>query len=62
MDTPFGRGRRTTTLVVIGATRDPLFRQRVLGSLPEEFARKCETPLVMVKATHPVRSFIRRWI
>ncbi|MBW1789172.1 MAG: amino acid permease [Deltaproteobacteria bacterium] len=49
-------------LVIIGATGDPLFRRRVMGSLPEEFARKCETPLVMVKARHPVKSFIRRWI
>jgi len=48
-------------LVVIGATRDPLFRQRVMGSLPEEIARKCRIPLVMVKAKRPLQSFIRRW-
>ena len=47
-------------LVIIGATRDPLFRQRVMGSLPEEFARHCETPLVMVKAKHTIKSFIKR--
>ena len=49
-------------LVVIGATRDPLFRQRVMGSLPEEFARYCRKPLVMVKAKHTIKSFIRRWM
>ena len=49
-------------LVVIGATRDPLFRQKVLGSLPEEFAARCNKPLVMVKAKHPIKSFINRWI
>jgi amino acid transporter/nucleotide-binding universal stress UspA family protein len=49
-------------LVVIGATEDPLFRQRVIGSLPEEFARHCRKPLIMVKAKHPLKSFIRRWI
>ena len=49
-------------LVVIGATRDPLFRQRVMGSLPEEFARHCKSPLVMVKAKHPIKSIIKRWM
>jgi APA family basic amino acid/polyamine antiporter len=49
-------------LVVIGATRDPLFQQRVLGSFPEEFARYCTKPLVMVKAKHRIKSFIKRWI
>jgi amino acid transporter/nucleotide-binding universal stress UspA family protein len=49
-------------LVVIGATEDPMFRQRVIGSLPEEFARHCKKPLIMVKASHPLKSFIRRWI
>ena len=49
-------------LVVIGATRDPLFRQRVMGSLPEEFARHCRKPLVMVKAKHTIKSFIKRWM
>jgi len=49
-------------LVVIGATEDPLFRQRFIGSLPEEFATHCNKPLVMAKAKHPVKSFIKRWI
>jgi len=49
-------------LVVIGATGDPFFRRRVLGSLPEEFARHCKTPLIMVKAKHPIKSFIKKWI
>jgi amino acid transporter/nucleotide-binding universal stress UspA family protein len=52
---------RQHDLVVIGATEDPLFRQRVIGSLPEEFARHCEKPLIMVKAKHRLKSFIRRW-
>ncbi len=51
----------TYDLVVIGATRDPLFRQRVVGSLPEELARRCNTPLIMVKAKQPLQSFIKRW-
>jgi APA family basic amino acid/polyamine antiporter len=49
-------------LVIIGATRDPIFRQRVMGSLPEILARHCEKPLVMVKAKHTIKSFIKRWI
>lgn len=49
-------------LVVIGATRDPVFRQRVMGSLPEELARHCKKPLIMVKAKHPIKSFIKRWM
>ena len=49
-------------LVIIGATRDPLFRQRVMGSLPEILARHCKKPLVMVKAKHTIRSFIKRWL
>jgi basic amino acid/polyamine antiporter, APA family len=49
-------------LVIIGATGDPLFRQRVSRSLPEEFAGSCTKPLVMIKAKHPIRSFIKRWL
>ncbi|MBL7177255.1 MAG: amino acid permease [Desulfobacteraceae bacterium] len=48
-------------VVIIGATRDPLFRQRVMGSFPEEFARHCQIPLIMVKAKHTLQSFIKRW-
>jgi len=48
-------------LVVIGATDDPLFRQRFRGSLPEEFASQCKKPLVIAKAKHPIKSFIKRW-
>ena len=48
-------------LVIIGSTRDPVFRQRVMGSFPEELARHCSTPLVMVKAKHTLKSLIKRW-
>ena len=30
--------------------------------LPEEFARRYQKALVMVKVSHPVKSFLRRWI
>jgi len=49
-------------LVIIGATGDPIFRQRVMGSFPEEFACRCDKPLIMVKGKHPIKSLIKRWI
>jgi APA family basic amino acid/polyamine antiporter len=49
-------------LVIVGATEDPLFRQRFIGSLPEELAKKCRKPLVMAKAKNPIKSIIKRWI
>ena len=49
-------------LIVIGATREHLFQSIAMGSVPEEFARRCEKPLVMVKAKHPIKSWVRRWI
>ena len=53
---------RQYDLVVIGASREGLFQQAVMGKLPEEFARQYEKPLIMVKASHPIKSFVRKWI
>lgn len=49
-------------LVVIGASRESVFYQMVLGSIPEEIAKRCKTPLIMVKSNEGVRSFIKRWL
>ncbi|MEA1964828.1 MAG: universal stress protein [Candidatus Aerophobetes bacterium] len=49
-------------LVVMGATRERLFHQVVMGTLPEQFARHYEKPLAMVKASNPVKSLLQRWI
>jgi len=49
-------------LVVIGKTGDPLFRQHVRLSFPEEFAQHYQKPLIMVKAKQPIQSLIKRWI
>jgi amino acid transporter len=49
-------------LVVIGAAKEGLFQRMVMGSLPEEFARRCEKPLIMVKARHPIKSFVMQWM
>jgi len=53
---------RDYDLVVIGASREGLFQQAVMGKLPEEFARQYEKPLIMVKALHPIKSFVRKWM
>jgi len=49
-------------LIVVGATREPLINQITRGSIPETVARTCEKPLVMVKASGGVRSWIKRWV
>ena len=49
-------------LVVIGASREQLFHQAVMGTLPEKFARHYKKPLAMVKASSPLKSFLRRWM
>ena len=49
-------------LVVIGSSRERALQQIVMGSIPEELARRCEKPLVMVKSTEGLKSFIKRWI
>jgi len=49
-------------LIVIGASQEKLFQRIVMGRLPEEFAHRCQKPLVMVKASSPVKSMLSRWI
>jgi amino acid transporter/nucleotide-binding universal stress UspA family protein len=49
-------------LVVIGATRQPLLHQIAKIPVPYRVARSCRKPLVIVKASDGVRSWIRRWI
>ncbi|MBN1352716.1 amino acid permease [candidate division KSB1 bacterium] len=49
-------------LVVIGSSRERMLQQMVMGSIPEELARHCTKPLVMVKSTEGIQSFIKRWI
>ncbi len=48
-------------LIVLGCTRDPLIYQIVRESIPDIVARKCNKPLVMVKASGGIRSWIKRW-
>jgi len=49
-------------LVVLGCTQEPLLRQITHLTLPEAVAQKCDKPLVMVKASSPLRSWLKRWI
>ncbi|MGA1839976.1 MAG: amino acid permease [bacterium] len=48
-------------LIVLGCTRDPLIYQFVRESIPDIVARKCNKPLIMVKASGGIRSWIKRW-
>ncbi len=48
-------------LVMIGATEERLFEQRLFGSISERVARECSKTVIMVKQYRgPVRSWLRR--
>ena len=49
-------------LIVIGATREKMWKQMVKGSFPEEIAKRCNKPFIMVKATGGLELFIKRII
>ncbi|MBW8015661.1 MAG: amino acid permease [Planctomycetes bacterium] len=49
-------------LIVLGTTHKPLLTQMGRMSLPEKIACRTSKPLVMVKSSIGVRSWIRRWI
>jgi amino acid transporter/nucleotide-binding universal stress UspA family protein len=49
-------------LIVMGSTREPLMYQLANPPVPETVAQKCTKPLVMVKASGGIRSWVKRWI
>jgi len=49
-------------MVVLGHTREPVLRRVGRDSVPEAVARECTKPLVMVKASGGIRSWLKRWI
>ncbi len=49
-------------LVIIGASRERQLKQMVRGSIPEQIARRCRKPLIMVKSVEGLRLFIKRII
>ena len=48
-------------LIVIGASEEPLFRNFLVGRLPERIARAAEVTVMMVKRrSSPLHSFVRQ--
>lgn len=48
-------------LIVAGCTRRPVIHQITHGTIPEELARRCEKPMIMVHASAGLSSWLRRW-
>jgi len=54
---------RDYDLIVIGATNEPLFKNLLMGNIPEEVARRAEVTTIMVKRRHgPIKSFLRETV
>ena len=49
-------------LVIVGTTREKMWKQMVKGSFPEEIAKRCKKPFIMVKTTGGLELFIKRII
>lgn len=50
-------------LIVVGATEEPLFRNFLVGTMPERIARNAEVTVMMVKRrSGPLHSFVRQAI
>ena len=49
-------------LVILGASLEPLIKQVTRDSIPEIIAQQCPKPLIMVKASGGIRSWIKRWL
>jgi len=49
-------------LIVLGCTDEPLLKQVTGETIPQQVARLSDTPIVMVKASGKLRSWIKRWI
>jgi nucleotide-binding universal stress UspA family protein len=55
------RASKKYDLVVIGATREPLFKQMLVGDIPEKVARYSPTSVLMIKKYEGVvKSFLKR--
>jgi len=49
-------------LVILGSTRDPLIYQFKRYSISHAVAQKCKKPMIIVKASGGIRSWIKRWL
>jgi len=57
------RTAETYDLIVIGATNEPLFKNLLMGNIPEQIARRAKVTTIMVKRRHgPIRSFLRETV
>jgi amino acid transporter len=49
--------------IVIGATKEPLFRRLLMGNIPEQIARRAQVTVIMVKRrSSPLHSFLRQTV
>lgn len=50
-------------LIVIGATNEPLFKNLLIGNIPEQVARRAKVTTIMVKRRHgPIKSLLRETV
>jgi APA family basic amino acid/polyamine antiporter len=49
-------------LVILGSTLDPIIRQVTRESISHAVAKKCRKPMIIVKASGGLKSWIRRWL
>lgn len=49
-------------LIILGFTRDSLIRQITRETVCHAVAGKCEKPMIIVKASGGIRTWIRRWL
>ena len=49
-------------LVVLGCTREPFLYHVARATVPEIIAQRCAKPLVTVKSSGGIRSWIKRWV
>jgi amino acid transporter/nucleotide-binding universal stress UspA family protein len=49
-------------LVILGSTMDPILKQVTRESVSHSVAKNCQKPMIIVKASGGIKSWIRRWL
>ena len=49
-------------LVILGSTRDPILKQVTRESVSHSVAKNCQKPMIIVKASGGIKSWMRRWL
>jgi nucleotide-binding universal stress UspA family protein len=50
-------------LIVVGATQEPLMKNLLMGSIPEQIANRAAVPVIMVKRrSSPLHSFLHKTV